>query len=195
MTRQKDDMPTLLQTLQIEMGETARKMGELAALPARSRDHDSRLDSLTKDLKIMQLRMDSFAASQVAAGNTASPALIGAPGLAAGDAGTDGPTMELGIRLLEQGQYPSARTLFERLERIQPNDARVWYFGALAVGLASGDWDDQARDMVEKGLERERAGTPPTAEIDAAFGTRIPIKGQSWLDSVRKKSLNASQTP
>ena len=50
-------------------------------------------------------------------------------------------------------------------------------WAALAVGLVSGDWDDEARELAQKGVERERAGMPPTSEIDASLATRTPIKG------------------
>ena len=70
----------------------------------------------------------------------------------------------------------------------------MWYFGALAAGLTSGDWNGEAKQFVEKGIERERAGTPPTAQIDAALTTRTPIEGEPWLNSLRRQALNANRT-
>jgi hypothetical protein len=197
MSRLKDEMPTLIQSLQIEMGDLAHKLADLAPLPAKVRDHENRLATLTQELHRLRSLIDSvtscdghrLATSLVAAGSE------GARAGASGPALTESPEINLGIHLLEQGQYPSARTLFERLQRLQPGDARVWYFGALAVGLASGDWNDQARELAEKGLERERAGTPPTAQIDRALDTPTPLKGEPWLNALRQRSLSANRTP
>jgi hypothetical protein len=63
------------------------------------------------------------------------------------------------------------------------------------VGLASGDWEDETRDLVEKGLNRERAGTLPAAQIDAAVATDTPIEGEPWLNSLRQRSLSLNRTP
>jgi Tetratricopeptide repeat len=94
---------------------------------------------------------------------------------------SDDPTLDLGIGLLERGQYASARELFLRLQVARPDDARVWYFSAIAEGLTSGDWDGEAQRLAKKGLECERAGHPSTARIDAALATRTPIKGEDWI--------------
>jgi predicted Zn-dependent protease len=106
------------------------------------------------------------------------------------DPGPDNPTMDLGIHLLERGQYASAREVFLRLQVAQPNDARVWYLSALAEGLTGGDWDGAAKRLAEKGLECERAGHPSTARIDAALATRTPIKGEDWIASLRRRVLS-----
>ena len=84
---------------------------------------------------------------------------------------------------------------FEKLQHIEPSDARVWYLGALAVGLVSGDWDDQANDLAEQGLTRERAGSPPSAQIDATLASLSPITGESWLNSLRRRALGTTRTP
>jgi hypothetical protein len=118
------------------------------------------------------------------------------PGTAASgltrDAGlADNPTMDLGIGLLERGQYASAREVFLRLQLAQPDDARVWYLSALAEGLTGGDWNGQAKRLAEKGLECERAGRPSTGRIDAALATRTPIKGQDWIAALRRRVLGS----
>ena len=99
--------------------------------------------------------------------------------------------MDLGIGLLERGQYATVREVFLRLQVAQPDDARVWYLSALAEGLARGDWDGEARRLAEKGLECERAGRPSTTQIDAALATRTPIKGEDWLASLRRRVIGA----
>jgi predicted Zn-dependent protease len=102
--------------------------------------------------------------------------------------------MDLGIGLLERGQMATAREVFLRLQVAQPDDARVWYFSAMAEGLTSGDWDGRARQLGEKGLKCERAGRPSSAQIDAALATRNPSKGQDWIASLRRRVLGAGQS-
>jgi hypothetical protein len=100
--------------------------------------------------------------------------------------------MALGIDLLQRGQHATAREVFLRLQVARPDDARVWYFSALAEGLTSGDWNGEAKRLAEKGLECERAGHPSTATIDAALATRTPIKGEDWIASIRRRVLAAN---
>ena len=195
MTRPKDETPPVLRTMQIKMGELAREMDEVAALPARVRHYGNRLETLQEDLKTLRARIEAM---QGGIGGRASPGLTLPPGPApTGPPGAPGPstspTMDLGIGLLERGQYATAREIFLRLQVAQPDDARVWYLSALAEGLTGGDWDGQARRLAEKGLECERAGRPSTAEIDAALATRTPIKGEDWIASLRRRVLGVSQ--
>ncbi|HZW34690.1 MAG TPA: hypothetical protein VFF52_28450 [Isosphaeraceae bacterium] len=188
MTRPKDETPPVLHTLQIKIAELAREMDEVSALPARFRHLENRVETLREDLKILRSRIDAMPD-----GSPGGPPLPGGTGVLGTGRGSDAgesPTMELGISLLERGQAAGAREIFQRLQLAQPKDARVWYFSAMAEGLASGDWDGAAKKLAEQGLERERAGTPPTAQIDAALATRAPIKGQEWIASLRRRILS-----
>ena len=90
---------------------------------------------------------------------------------------------------MERGQFASAREIFQRLQVAQPGDARVWYLSALAEALTSGDWNAEAKKLAEKGLECERKGTPPTAEIDAALATRASLKWEDQIASLRNRVL------
>jgi TolA-binding protein len=196
MTRPKDETPPVLHTMQIKMGELARVMDEVASLPAKVRHYDNRLETMQEEIKTLRSRIESLTGGRVEGlnPNLALPRQSSAAAPPATDNQAESPTMELGITLLERGQYVSAREVFLRLERAQPRDALVWYFGALATGLTSGDWNGEAKQFVEKGIERERAGTPPTAQIDAALATRTPIQGEPWLNSLRRQALNANRT-
>ncbi len=157
MTRPKDETPPVLHTLQIKVGELAREMDELAALPAKVRHYDNRLETLQEEIKNFRARIESMqnSSTPTAAAGLDLPPRTGAISSGAGSLG-DNPTMELGISLLERGQFASAREIFQRLQLASPNDARVWYLSALAEGLTSGDWDGQAKRLAERGLERER---------------------------------------
>ena len=159
---------------------------------ARTRDHDNRLAAWHAELSSLRTRVDVLATGRPVAGTAATASLSNAA--ARLDVANGPPTIDLGIRMLEQGQYESARTLFERLQTLEPDDARVWYFGAIAVGLVSGDWEDRAKELAEKGLDRECAGTPPGPVIDAALATRVPLLGEPWLDALRRRELNRHRT-
>jgi chaperonin cofactor prefoldin len=196
LSRPKDETPPVLHTMQIKMGELARLMDDVSSLPAKVRHYDNRVESLQEEIKTLRSRIESLTSDKSEGSNSkrASPDKSGAAPEAIKDQ-AESPTMELGVTLLERGQYASAREIFMRLELAQPRDARVWYFGALAAGLTSGKWDGEAKQFVEKGIERERAGTPSTAEIDAALATRKPITGESWLNSLRRNALNPNRAP
>ena len=172
-------------------------MTALTLLPGQVRDHDTRLSNLQAELRNLQARIDSRTSGtgREPATNLTLVHQKDEPPASVTVIDTTKPTIEKGVRLLAQGHYASARATFEKLRLVEPSDARVWYFGALAVGLVSGDWDDQATDLAEKGLARERAGTPSSAEIDATLARLAPITGESWLNSFRRRSLNGDRTP
>jgi phage host-nuclease inhibitor protein Gam len=194
---QKNDMPTLLQTLQIEMSEMARKLTALNDLSARVSAHDAQLTNLKEELRKLRERIDSRTSLE-GRGLTESLAIVrqtAQPAAPTPISGDENPTIEKGVRLLAQGRYGPARSTFEKLQLIQPSDARVWYFGALAIGLETGDWNDRATDFAEKGAACERAGTPPSAQIDAQLASLAPITGQAWLESFRRRALSNERTP
>lgn len=193
MTRPSDETPPVLRTMQIKMVELAKAVDDVASLPAKVRQCDTRLETLLAEIKSMRSRVDALASGERAALANDSPAPPPGGAATAPPAASQppNPTMELGIKLLQRGQNASAREVFARLENAQPNDARVWYFAALAAGLASGDWEGEAKQLVEKGIERERNGSPSTAEVNAALKTRVPIEGMPWLNSLRRQALGS----
>ena len=100
----------------------------------------------------------------------------------------DNATLKLAIGLFHEGHFSQSYEVLRRLQRERPNDARVWYFSALANGLASGKWDDKTKRLVEQGIERERAGTPGRAEIDEALAGLTPATGREWLAGQRRQA-------
>ncbi len=196
MTRPKDETPPVLRTMQIKMGELAREMDEVSSLPARLRHDENRLETLQEDIRAIRVRLESMPGAAATATARMSPGLSIPPGSTASGPSGDSrdpsnPTMDLGISLLERGQFASAREVFLRLQVAQPDDARVWYLSALAEGLTKDDWTGEARRLADRGLECERAGHPDTARIDVALATTTPIKGQDWLASLRRRVLGA----
>jgi hypothetical protein len=104
------------------------------------------------------------------------------------DVHVDDGKLAQGIDLFKQGKYKDAYAYFEKLEQTNPDDARVWYYAALSSGLSTRDWkldESEASRLVKKGVEREKAGTPPRAEIDAAFRDLIDKTGKGWLEWYR----------
>ena len=196
LSRPKDETPPVLHTMQIKMGELARLMDDVASLPAQVRHYDNRLESMGEEIKALRSRVESLKGARGAGSNptTLSPQ-ASASASPATDELADNPSMKLGVTLLERGEYASAREIFLRLELTEPRNALVWYLGSLATGLNSGKWDGEAMQFAEKGIERERAGTPSTAQIDAILATRSPIKGVPWLNALRRKSLTPTPEP
>lgn len=190
LSRPKDETPPVLHTMQIKIGELAKVMDDVASLPAKVRHYDNRLETMQEEIKTLRSRIESDTGTRGQGSKTTSQPTAGsASALPATESQDENPSMKLGITLLERGQYASAREVFLRLELAEPRDARVWYLGALATGLASNKWDGEAKQFAEKGIECERGGSPPTAQIDALLATRSPIKGVLWLNSLRRKGL------
>ena len=108
---------------------------------------------MQEEIKTLRSRIESLTGGRVEGlnSNLALPRPSSAAAPLATDNQAESPTMELGITLLERGQYASAREVFLRLERAQPRNVLVWYFGALATGLTSGDWNGEAKQFVEEG--------------------------------------------
>jgi TolA-binding protein len=95
-------------------------------------------------------------------------------------------SLQQGIEFFRQKQYQAASEAFDSLTRSKPEDARVWYFAALARGLATRDWKGQAVKLVTEGVEREKAGTPEKSQIDAAFEDLTAETGKDWLAYYRR---------
>lgn len=92
------------------------------------------------------------------------------------------------VRLFQGKQYAEASSAFRALAQGHPDDARAWYFAAIANGLATRHWRGETEQLVNKGVERERAGTPGTAEIDAAFAELTKDNGREWLSFFRHRA-------
>ena len=90
-----------------------------------------------------------------------------------------------GADLFKAGKYKEANDVFRKATEAAPNDARVWYFAALSNGAASNVWTGETLRLVNKGVEREKAGTPEPSKIDQLFTTLDP-KMKAWIDYYRK---------
>ena len=97
------------------------------------------------------------------------------------------PNLAQGIELFQKGKYKDALSVFNKLELSTPDDARVWYFAALSLGLLTSEWGGGTAELVLRGIERERAGTPDSAAIDFAFKDLTVTTGKAWLEEYRKR--------
>ena len=97
-------------------------------------------------------------------------------------------TRELGAALFRDGKYPAARDVFLTLVQVYPNDARLWYFAALANGVTSENWAGDTEAMVRRGLACEQSGRPKRSDIDAQFSTLTKEQGKDWLAEWRKRA-------
>ncbi|HEU5116570.1 MAG TPA: tetratricopeptide repeat protein, partial [Isosphaeraceae bacterium] len=96
--------------------------------------------------------------------------------------------LQKGIDLFQQGRYREAREVFDHVTKTTaPDDARAWYFDALATGLSTGDWKEAAPRLARQGIEREKAGTPPSDKIDEALEDLTEPTGRDWIASFRNK--------
>ena len=119
MTRPKDETPPVLHTMQIKMAELARVMDEAASHPAKVRYYENRLETMQEEIKTLRRPIESLTGGRVEGFNLVPwrrRPQKDAAAPPATDNQAESPTMELGITLLERGQYASAREVFLRLE-------------------------------------------------------------------------------
>jgi hypothetical protein len=194
----RDQTSPMMQAFQIELGKLTQQMNDLATLPGRFQQVDKRFDTLQEQFKVLRARIEVMQRGSIdgrpSPGVPRSPGAA-APGPDAGASALDKAAMDQGIALLESGQFAPARDVFLRLQVAQPDDARVWYYSAIAEGLTTGDWDGKAMRFAERGIECERAGHPSVARIDAALATGSPIKGQDWVALLRQRARSPGSAP
>ncbi|OYV79738.1 MAG: hypothetical protein B7Z73_19160, partial [Planctomycetia bacterium 21-64-5] len=187
ITQPQQQTSPLLHTLQAQMTDLERAIDEVASLPSKLRQLDQRFSNLKADFKTLK---DQVSREDVPAATEVAPAEGGfsAPGRSADADPANEATLKLAIALFREGHYAQAREVFHRLQHDRPNDARVWYYAALANGLASGKWDGEAKRLVDRGIERERAGTPLPSVINDSLAGLTREMGQDWLAEQRRQA-------
>lgn len=93
-----------------------------------------------------------------------------------------------GLNLFRQKKYGEAYAAFRQRLQTQPDDARTWYYAALSYGLATGEWEDTTKMMVEEGVAREKAGKPAKPEIDSTLAGLTKETGKDWLAFYRNRA-------
>ncbi len=206
----ENETPPVLHMLQIQVADLSKTIDEIAKLPAQVRHLEHRLLSLTEKFKTLREEVapeDPLAMpGEIDLGPRRRSPRTGRPFETREDAETTRPmseyehdvddddaTMELGIELFEAGRYAQAREVFRRLQRQRPNDARVWYYSALANGLITHDWGGETKQLFERAADRERAGTPTSEQIDAAFTGLMPGEAERHLEAYRPGGRKEAQ--
>jgi hypothetical protein len=194
---QKREPPGELGDFRAQLERLSATVSELAALPKETRKIDDdvlrlsgALANLNGEMVALRRRTDKLAAPQVHEVDH-SVALAGAEAPPPGD--ELGPRLQAGINLFKQNRFRDALGVFNRLELTHPDDARVWYYAALCLGFSTGQWTGGTQQLVEKGIERERAGTPVAGIIDATFNELSPAQGRDWLGEYRRRAAAASR--
>ena len=155
---------------------------------------EARVKSATESLEALQTEVGETRDAlnkQFAATTTPRPE----PGSVASPTGGEEkaksePDLAPGLEAFSKGRYAEAASMFRALTRSDPDDARSWYYAALANGLATGQWRGETETLVNKGVERERAGTPSASEIDALFTGLAKESGGDWLTFYRRQASN-----
>jgi len=93
-----------------------------------------------------------------------------------------------GAEFFKQKKYKEAKDFFDTLDKVDQDDARIWYYAALARGFATNDWKGETERLANRGVERERAGTPSRAEIDSTFSDLTSDTGKDWLAFFRRRA-------
>jgi TolA-binding protein len=168
----------------------------------KSEGHETTVKSLEDRIKTVEAGLASLRTSQAALepGNkpgASTPSGSQPSGLTtrreaakppAESANLETGTLPQGTQLFDKKDYSGALKVFQALQASHPEDARVWYFSALARGFSTGDWRNQTQQWAEKGSEREKAQTPPSSEIDAAFNNLTKETGKDWLAYYRQRA-------
>jgi TolA-binding protein len=190
----KPEPPPDLKPLQSRIAELAQSSESVGPLSKKVGDLDERVGAVDKSLgalkeEVASLRDEVKKASEQAAAAVASaskPATNSPRETAA--ALTNPSALDEGVKLFKAGKFKEADDLFLKMTETDPNDARVWYFAALSNGFATGKWDGKTAELVQKGIEREKAGSPGASEIDAAFRDLTPATGKDWLAGYRQRA-------
>jgi TolA-binding protein len=175
-----------LKPLQAQVAELSKSTEAVAPLSKKVEDLDAHVGEMDKSLTDLKTEIVSLRDEVKKAGEQAAAAAASKPATTSTSAAL--PALDEGIKLYKGGKYKDADTFFSKLTATNPEDARIWYFAALSNGFATNQWTGKPAELVLKGIEREKAGTPSSSEIDAAFGDLTKNNGKDWLSYYRKNA-------
>ncbi len=204
LTKKLEDRPAVpdpsaqLKALDDKIADLGKTVGDM---PARLDSLNSKLEVVSKgeglapapkveaiDKKVAEMAQTLEAMKADLAAKPASTTITPAPVATAAAAAEADPAMDQAVALFKQGKFAEARDAFTRLQAAAPDDARVWYFSALANGLATRNWKGESEKLVAAGVAKEKAGSPDKAKIDAAFADLTTLTGKDWLAYYRKSA-------
>jgi tetratricopeptide (TPR) repeat protein len=175
--------PPDLSDVQVKLADLGNQAEKVAPLEAAIKKIDARLVEIGQSVASLGDELHAHKA-RGGASRGPDPNLIPSP---APERPVAEEALEQGADLFQKKKYQDALDLFSKLEQTNPDDARVWYYAALAHGFAKKQWTDGTSRLVEKGIERERAGTPSGPVIDRTFKDLTSATGKEWLATYRKR--------
>lgn len=190
-------------TLQVQVADLTKAAREAAPLSGQIDRVNQQLGQLSHEIVSLRheigdvrLRLDKAEPPRVSPPEAPAPAPSAATPepRAEGEAAerntkpADDAQWQRAVDLFKKGSYQEALELFNTLELSRPDDARVWYYAALCRGFATNQWTTGTEDLAEKGVEREKAGTPAPADIDRTFRTLTTATGKDWLAAYRARA-------
>jgi TolA-binding protein len=187
-----------LSTIKDQIAQLGKQLNAVAAVPDRFDAVDQRLTSLEERLLTLRSQVSALREAALKANGRARPAgATPAPNARASHSESeqvaDEADLSLAIDLIKKGRYAEARDALRTLERNDADDARVWYAAALTNGFLTHQWRGETERLVNKGVERERAGTPPSSLIDSMIND-LPPSSQKWLAAYRKRAQPTPST-
>jgi hypothetical protein len=195
-TLPKPESPPDLSDLQVQVANIAEVAEGVAPLRKTVEGFDHRLDDMSQALRSLgdqvhaiQSRAGTLRTTSVGAERPASTERSEAVA-AVPPKPVDHEALEQGAALFNEHKFKDALEIFTKLEQTNPDDARVWYYAALAHGFSTNQWTNGTAHLAEKGIERERAGTPPKVVIDATFKDLTSAMGKDWLSAYRQRVQN-----
>ena len=159
-------------------------------LEAVSKDAASspKVDAIERRIGELGQSLDAIKADLAAKPAATTPTTLAPAAAPAAASNGDTQAMDQAIDLFKKGKYAEANEAFAKLQTALPEDARVWYFSALANGLATRDWKGETERLVTTGMAKEKAGTPDRSKIDAAFSDLTATTGKAWLAYYRGRA-------
>jgi hypothetical protein len=177
-----------LKQLEGRVARLAEESVKFAPLAEQVGGIDRRATAAEETLKSLRSELDGVRDTLAALRTPAAKPSEGA----SGERGPAAPIPEKelgeGLALFQKGLYAQAGASFRALTVDHGDDARAWYLAAVSNGLATNNWSGPTEELVNKGVEREKAGTPGSAEIDAALAGLTKTTGRDWLAFFRQKA-------
>jgi TolA-binding protein len=173
-----------LAPLNAKIDAIAKDTESLSALPKKVEDLDHRVGSFDKAIVALRGEVDTLKGDVKKAAEPA-PAAPASESAKPEDVAVSNAAMEQAVGLFKSGKYKEASDAFQKLTETLPDDARVWYYAALSRGSATKEWTGDTAKLVDKAVQREKAGTPDSSKIDAVFADLNPAF-KPWLDAYRK---------
>lgn len=193
----RPEPPPDLSDLQVQVADLTKATQAIAPLRGELKHVEDRLDDLTESIHTLESEVRAGGSrtgtvKTTSTGGERAEHNRRSDGVSVAETTSARPladrAFEPGAALLNQHKYKEALDYFSKLEQTNPDDARVWYYAALAHGFATKQWtEDGTGRLVEKGIECERAGTPSRDVIDATFSTLTSETGKDWLAAYRKR--------